>query len=499
MHRTPFLAAALSAAALVALPAAAQAPAELAPPAEGPLHFTPRPTVPRITPDDLRSRLYAVADDSMMGREAGTLGNVLVTDYLAAEVARLGLRPAGEDGTFFQAVPLRARGPEPGAALTVDCVPAGAGTDFVPVPTYGRFLRFGTEMALRDVRVVYGGRLGDPEGMLAPEAAAGKVVVFSAPVGPGGAPAFQFWAAGTMERYADAAGLAFATLDLTPVGVLRFLGATHVGLPEPAAAGLAAPPVPPALVVSDALAERMMGAPLEGLAVGAEGRAVSGAFRFFDRAPEHPSRNVVAVLPGSDPALRHEYVALGSHSDHEGIASSVVDHDSLRVFNRLLGPKGADQPAPTATPEQEEAVRAELETVRALRPARRDSVYNGADDNASGVVAMLEIAEALAARPVAPRRSVLFVWHTAEEKGLLGAEHFVGDATVPRDSIVAMLNLDMVGRGGADGGSHAEGAEDAEERREAPGSFPGRSEGAPVRAPRPAAARNRSRGRPGTP
>ena len=64
-------------------------------------------------------------------------------------------------------------------------------------------------------------------------------------------------------------------------------------------------------------------------------------------------------------------------------------------------------------------------------------------------MALLEIAEAVAAQPTAPRRSLLFVWHTAEEKGLLGARHFTENPTVPRDSIVAQINIDMIGRGGA--------------------------------------------------
>jgi Zn-dependent M28 family amino/carboxypeptidase len=80
---------------------------------------------------------------------------------------------------------------------------------------------------------------------------------------------------------------------------------------------------------------------------------------------------------------------------------------------------------------------------------RRDSINNGADDDGSGSVALLEIAEALARGPTRPRRSVLFVWHTAEEKGLQGARWFVDHATVPRDSIVAQLNMDMIGRGTA--------------------------------------------------
>ena len=90
-----------------------------------------------------------------------------------------------------------------------------------------------------------------------------------------------------------------------------------------------------------------------------------------------------------------------------------------------------------------------LDSVRALRAPRIDSVFNGADDDGSGSITALEIAEAFALRAERPRRSLLFVWHTAEELGLYGAQHFSEHPTVDRDKIVAALNLDMVGRGTA--------------------------------------------------
>jgi Zn-dependent M28 family amino/carboxypeptidase len=90
-----------------------------------------------------------------------------------------------------------------------------------------------------------------------------------------------------------------------------------------------------------------------------------------------------------------------------------------------------------------------LDSVRALRPARRDSINNGADDDGSGTVTVLEVAEAFARGAVKPKRSLLFVWHTGEEKGLLGSRYFTDNPTVPRDSIVAQINIDMIGRGAA--------------------------------------------------
>jgi len=240
-------------------------------------------TDPAITIADLTRRLNAYADDSMMGREAGTTGNARATAYLAAEAARIGLEPAGDSGTYFQEI-----------------------------------------------------------------------------------------------------------------------------------------------------------------------RATS--LRFAGNSPPGSARNVIAILRGSDPVLRNEFVAIGAHNDHIGTRAAAVDHDSLRAYNLALNRLGAPHWDRAVAAEKRGAVRAAIrvntDSLRRIRPARRDSINNGADDDGSGTVTVLEIAEALARAPVKLRRSVLFVWHTAEEKGLLGAKWFTENPTVPREVIVAQLNMDMVGRGG---------------------------------------------------
>jgi hypothetical protein len=166
------------------------------------------------------------------------------------------------------------------------------------------------------------------------------------------------------------------------------------------------------------------------------------------RSEQVTSRNVVAVLPGRDPALRGQYVALGAHTDHVGTTPVPLDHDSLRAVLTVARPSGADSPELPLTGEQQARARVILDSLRGLRPPRPDSVYNGADDDGSGTVALLGVAEALAAGPH-PRRSLLFVFHTAEELGLYGSRRFTDFPTVPRDSIVAQLNVDQIGRGGA--------------------------------------------------
>ncbi len=106
--------------------------------------------------------------------------------------------------------------------------------------------------------------------------------------------------------------------------------------------------------------------------------------------------NVIAWLEGSDPDLKHEYVVIGAHLDHLGISG--------------------------------------------------DQLFPGADDNGSGSVAVLSIARAMAANPIKPKRSVLFMWFTAEEVGLLGSRYYTDNPLLPLENMTCMFNIDMVGR-----------------------------------------------------
>ncbi|HVG45628.1 MAG TPA: M28 family peptidase [Longimicrobium sp.] len=420
--------------AVLASPAAAQ---------ELPRTHAPRPTTPAITPADLMTRLYILADDSMMGREAGKRGNVKGTDYIAAEYRRIGLEPAGENGTFFQTVPMVEKGILPGAALSVDGAALALRTDWVPFPEVGSAIRFVPRMSARGVQAVFGGRVGGE--MLAPEQARGKLVVLLPPQGQGGAVDYRFWGNPAMRWYPDAAGVAVVSLEASPGDLVEYLlrpqSAIALQAPTPAAAGT------PGMLVSAAAARRLLGADPAAMAVGAAGRTVTGAFEFGERPTEAPARNVIGVLRGSDPALRGQYVVISAHNDHEGFADP-VDHDSVRAFNRVMRPAGANDNPDPPTPAQQARIAAILDSLRRAHGGvvRLDSVMNGADDDGSGTVALLEIAESLAAG-AHPRRSILFMSHTAEEKGLYGSQWFTDHATVPRDSIVAALNMDMVGRG----------------------------------------------------
>ena len=423
----------------VAQAPAVPAPTATAPAGALPLKRAPQPTRSAIDPNDLMTRMYVFADDSMQGREFSTRGNVMGTDYIAAELGRMGLEPAGENGTFFQVLPVSRRRLDPASALSVGGATLAAWTDFAP---------FDQGPGVRDVngaRVVYGGVWGDTARLIGAAESRGKVVVLTLSPGLGGVPAWTAPRQQLQARFPGAAGIALATLDRMPSNVRAFLRepGTRVGAPDSVAR-------PAHFWVTPAAAARMLGGDLATLAKGASGGTITGSVAFRTEPAEFPARNVVAVLRGSDPALRGQYVAIGSHNDHIGVAPSPVDHDSLRAFNTVMRPQGADDEAGQPSAEQAARIAALLDSLRRAHPPRLDSIANGADDDGSGSVAMLEIAEELAAAPVKPRRSVLFIWHTGEEAGLLGAAHFTAHPTVPRDSIVTQLNIDMIGRGRAE-------------------------------------------------
>jgi len=162
-----------------------------------------------------------------------------------------------------------------------------------------------------------------------------------------------------------------------------------------------------------------------------------------------PARNVIGIIRGSDPALHGEYVAITAHNDHMGFTHRAVDHDSLRASNQVVRPLGADSPNRPATPDEATQIAKILDSLRRVHPPRFDSIRNGADDDGSGTIALIEIAQALMRSGAHPKRSILLVSHTGEEKGLLGSAWYTDHATVPIDSIVAEFDVDMIGRGAA--------------------------------------------------
>jgi hypothetical protein len=412
---------------LGALTLLAAACAPVAPPA--PIAPTGATTT-AISVADLQHRMEIVAHDSMMGRESGTIYNDKGTDYIAGEAARIGLQPAGEGGTYFQRLPLVRR------VFAAANLTAGGRTftmwqDFLP-RDQGAGMR-----QISGAPTVFGGTwTGDANALIDPAQARDRVVIIRVAQG---------WIANRIlltGRYRDAAGVIVASLDAIGAADRAELSTPGVGMIPTGTPT----PLPAFMYSTLAMAQASLGRPLTELNVGAMGAPFVGQIT-LTQEPAPGARNVVAVLHGSDPALRGQYVVIGSHNDHVGFNRTPVDHDSLRAFNRVVRPAGADSPSREATAQEWVRIRAILDSLRAVRPPRPDSIFNGADDDGSGMVAMLEMAEAFAGAATRPRRSLLFVWHTAEESGLIGAQHFTDHPTVPRDSMVAMINLDMIGRG----------------------------------------------------
>ena len=396
------------------------------------------PTSPDITALDVRTRTYIIAGDSMEGRDTGKRGGLRSARYIAGELKRLGLEPAGDDGTYLQRIPWVSRTPDTTGVLRVGERTLRWGSDYLVLPKLGFALAlggqpFGGGFRGDNIATIYGGRVGDST--VAPELTRNKVIVFSAP-------AFAFWQLDNLRRYTAARAIVVATLDLGAPSAVRLRRETYWD--STGASGVAPLTI---ISVTKAAASAMFTAPFDQLAVGAAGLPLSGSAGFIDGPTEAPAYNVVGIVRGSDSKLRNTYVAIGAHHDHVGMGPP-VDHDSIRAFNQVVRVRGADDPPPReVTDEQWAKIHAVLDSLHRVHGVRLDSIFNGADDDGSGTVLALEIAEAFAKARPKPKRSLLFVWHTAEEKGLYGAQYYSDHPTVPRDSIVAQVNMDQMGRG----------------------------------------------------
>ena len=462
-------------------------------PDEGPRTWAPRPTVADITANDLRTRLYQFADDSMSGRRIGEIGNYKGTEYIAREFKRLGLKPAGDNGTYFQTLDF---GPAGFDSTSSRFAVAGATlktrSEWMPLaPTTAN--GFGAQATLSGVATVFAGRWADTSVVLDPAAFAGRVAVFvgvppAAPAGRGAGASgaallrcdsvpdkFGAAAAAAVEaqvradsaagrggrgggrggagggavrdaraQRAGAVAVLFVGLDSMPVATVNGAFTSRMGMqpasPAPAAIAGAA--------ISRSAAAQLFGKPIEQLAVGTAGQPVTANWSYDYHMSATPARNVIAVLTGSDPMRAAEYVLVGAHNDHVGTNAIAVDHDSLRAVNTVTRRQGANDPACRPTEMQQHVIDSLITRARRIRPARRDSIMNGADDDGSGTVVMLEIAEKFVTEK--PARSIIFVSHQGEESGLLGSKWFVDHPTIPLASIVAAHNMDMVGKGRVD-------------------------------------------------
>lgn len=426
-----------------------------------PRRVLPAPTAPAISVRDLQIRLYQFADDSMHGRQVGRVGNMKGTAYIARELTRLGITPAGNNGSYFQVLPYHLRKFTDQSRLSVSGNPLAWEREWVAVagPRAPR--------PIVAAEVIFGGVAGDTTRQVTRAQAAGKfVVVLPAPSpapqvpGPGGR-----FAPPPRSRFADAVAVATVDLDALTPAQRRVINTPTVATQS--AGGRGRPGAPNAAVDSLAYfrqqvdqlapqgvirltrdaAARLFGVQsVEALAPGTRGGTVNASLDYVEHSSDY-ARNVVALIPGSDPALAGQYVAIGAHNDHVGF-NTPVDKDSIKAFNNERNRRLLANKMIALTPSQLSEIRVNMDSVRRAHPvARLDSINNGADDDGSGSMGLLEIAEYLQAMTVKPKRSTLLVWHTGEEAGLVGSAFFTRNPTVPMDSIVAQLNIDMIGRG----------------------------------------------------
>lgn len=360
------------------------------------------------------AHVTALADDSMRGREAGSPEHRKAADYVAAAFQRAGLRPGGTDG-YLQPVALRRRQvvePRSGVSLVrggreerlvlgtdaaVNLRSTRSGSIEAPMVFVGYGMRAPAagidDYADLDLRGKVAVRLAGtaPRNMAGPELAAARGAGADALLGSG--------AVGVVVLYSAKSDLPWERYAASRLDPQMRLARQEPGH---------GPPTLVSVTFSPTMAERLFrGAPTSWaqVAVLADSGAPLPRFELpvtlrATAAVEETdalSHNVVGILPGSDPALRAEYLVLTAHLDHLGVGE----------------------------------------------PVNGDSIFNGAMDNASGIATLLETAGLVARQTPRPRRSVAFVAVTGEEHGLLGSEAFAADPPLPGGTIVADLNTDM--------------------------------------------------------
>ena len=403
-----------------------------------------------VSEADLREWLTYLASDRLQGRATFSEGLALASAYIADELRKAGVKPGGDAGTYFQAVPVLGIKTTHRSSLTVEIngktrtfkhgegvrFPANAGGKRTFTVNRVHFVGYGLNVPAAKIDDYAGRKVeGDAvvwlgaEGPAALDAREHRRALFrrnryatdtmkaAAAIGPD-VPAPQ--PPGNQPAGQGPRGAADPDVDFTTVQKLES-------------------PVAPAVTVSDAVLEFIFASapvPYADLKARAEKRealpaaTIEARLTFTIDADYTVTRtqythNVVGVVEGSDPQLKNTYVAIGAHHDHVGHATGRV------VDGRRQGAPG-----------------------RVKDGALDDVVWNGADDDASGSATMIAVAKAFAQGP-RPKRSLVFTWYTGEERGLWGSRYYVDFPTVPLSGLVAQLNMDMVGRNRDDKASEA--------------------------------------------
>lgn len=439
-----------------------------------------------IAESDLRTWLTYLSSDELQGRRIFTEGYGLAAQYVAERLKEIGVKPGGDNGTYFQTVKQREYRITNNSTLTIEApgkppvvFKHGDGVTF-PTNAGGRqTLTFdGVEF------VGYGLQVSDPAiDDYAGRAAKGGLVIWMGN-GPQTSTNIQRLL-GARSRYAIETMGARAAMGFTPqpaplspaelalVQAQQALQQANLAVVQAQAAlaqartgrggrggapggarggrgGAAATPadlvsvqrvdlpIAPQLTADERVYEALLaGAPTSfaDLRAKADAREPLPTFSLkgvkvtidvnntYEVIATQLTKNVVGIVEGRDPKLKSTYVMLGAHLDHTGYLPAPVS----------VGGRGASPVGPDGEP---------------------DLINNGADDDGSGSTGLLGIAKAMATGPK-PRRSVLFVWHTGEEGGLQGSRYMADHPVVPLESVVAQLNIDMIGRNRDDDPSQA--------------------------------------------
>ncbi|HEU4561842.1 MAG TPA: M28 family metallopeptidase [Longimicrobium sp.] len=404
MHHRPSVLFAALAATAIAAPLFAQATATRATAAPVTPEVTAAANV--ITVQDARARLEFLASDFMRGRDTPSPELNIAASYLASEYRAIGLRPAGEGGTYLQWYPFPMR--RISSAETRLEVAGGAAP--VSLALNRDFYAIGGTAQPLTGPLVYVGRA--PAAAMGAGTLTGRIAVAALP------------GASTRDWRIERNRIRNAARQAGAAGVVYILGPEWTADSVAKYGAQAARPSRslgtelgyPTFYVSQEAAGRIFQSARLELArqwtagtqasfrpVSLAGLTVTAGVP-VEQVDEARAPNVVAVWEGSDPVLKNEYVVLSSHMDHVGVGQAV----------------------------------------------NGDSIYNGADDDGSGTVGVLEVARAFASLGVRPKRSIVFLHVSGEEKGLLGSEWYSEHPTLPLAQTVANINIDMIGRNNPD-------------------------------------------------
>ena len=368
-----------------------------------------------ISAAQISDYLHYIASDEMGGRDTPSNGLDLTAKFIATMLSRWGFKPAGDNGTFFQKITLKSEALDASkTALSI------GGTTFRLNEDY---FRLSGNAAVSDVPVIFGGHgwMIKSKGIdaLANIDVKGKIVIFNSgtsrsrnmlvppPDGITQADLKGTRGVDWQDAVSNAVGKGAAGVVVIASPEIQGMwdmvkqqfsrGSMYPEKLRPATASNAS--TAPVVLASKAVADSVFGgSPATGAAYDLK---KSGSMSVVTKLEDKYTQNVVAIWEGGDPLLKKEMVAIGAHYDHVGT--------------------NPNAPGP-------------------------DKIWNGADDDGSGTTAVLTIAEALAKAPKRPKRSVLFVWHCGEEKGLWGSEYFNKFPTVDIKNVITQLNIDMIGR-----------------------------------------------------